>query len=400
MTSLSGRRVFWTWATYLSLALQATIDLVLLDNAFAASGYCLVLGVAHQTRSERTLLIVGGLSVLLIGVGGFVHDSTQSWQLATRVLEAAVVVIITMQFRSIVKLADRYATQLETARSLYAELEGQRHEEHRKRRSLISVMEDTRLEIERRKVLEQELKSSLVDLQQANADLESFSYIASHDLQAPLRNIVSFSELLEEDLKDGDQDAVQTDLRFIISGANRMSHLIDDLLAYSRAGRGACRMDPVELGDCIEEALENLATSISESCVTVAVDPQPVVQGDQRLLVQLYQNLIGNAVKFSREQPDPAVRIRALEKGGQWVFGVEDNGIGIEPEYLEQIFVPFKRLHSADEFEGSGIGLAICRRIVEHHNGRIWVESRPGCGSHFWFTLGEEALCHETDQSA
>jgi light-regulated signal transduction histidine kinase (bacteriophytochrome) len=219
-----------------------------------------------------------------------------------------------------------------------------------------------------------------------NAELDDFTNVASHDLQEPLRTLTAFSDLLRKDLDQSLPERAAQDLGFITDAAKRMQTLIHDLLALSRAGRVAKKREKVRLGECADRALEALAIRMKETAAQVTRDELPEVWGDSTLLTQLYQNLIGNALKFCGDQP-PVIRLTAEDRDGSPVFGVKDSGIGIESKYAQQIFQPFRRLHGRAEYEGSGIGLAICRKIVERHGGKIWVDSEPGKGAHFRFTI-------------
>jgi len=219
-----------------------------------------------------------------------------------------------------------------------------------------------------------------------NADIEEFTNVASHDLQEPLRTIIAFSRLLRKDLGDSLPEQAGKDLAFLTDAAKRMQKLIQDLLALSRAGRVGKKREKVSLDECADRALEALALRVKETGAQITRDKLPEVWGDSTLLTELYQNLIGNALKFSGDQP-PIIRLTFEEREGDQIFGVKDNGIGIEPKYAQQIFKPFRRLHDRAEYEGSGIGLTICRRIVERHRGKIWVDSEPGKGAHFLFTI-------------
>ena len=226
-------------------------------------------------------------------------------------------------------------------------------------------------------------------LKRLNAELNEFTYIASHDLQEPLRKLVIFSEWLVRDLGGTLPDRAAKDLVFISEAAQRMRVLVQELLNLSRAGNRELKTEPVSLEDVADRALESLALRVEESRAIITRDPLPEVKGDATLLTQLYQNLIGNALKYVEESP-PRIHLDASVAGGEWVLGVRDNGIGINPDYAEQIFQPFKRLHGREHFDGTGIGLAICRKVAERHRGRIWVESEEGKGAHFRFTLPRE----------
>lgn len=234
-----------------------------------------------------------------------------------------------------------------------------------------------------------DLAAQMDRLKRLNAELNEFTYIASHDLQEPLRKLVIFSEWLVRDLGDKLPDRAAKDLVFISEAAQRMRVLVQELLNLSRAGNRELKAEPVSLENVADRALESLALRVEESGALITRDPLPEVKGDVTLLTQLYQNLIGNALKYVDEMP-PRIHLDASVAGGEWVLGVRDSGIGINPEYAEQIFQPFKRLHGREHFDGTGIGLAICRKVAERHRGRIWVESEEGKGAYFRFTLPRE----------
>jgi signal transduction histidine kinase len=227
------------------------------------------------------------------------------------------------------------------------------------------------------------------DLKRSNAELEQFAYVASHDLQEPLRKVASFCQLLQSRYGGQLDERADQYIGFAVDGAKRMQELINDLLAFSRVGRAGAPGRDVDLGAVVRAAEGNLAERIQESGATVEVGELPTVRGDSGLLTLVFQNLIGNAIKFRGEDP-PLVRIEARTDGdgGPWELTVADNGIGIEGEYADRIFVIFQRLHSRATYEGTGIGLAMVRKIVEHHGGRVWLEpgtERPG--STFRITL-------------
>lgn len=233
---------------------------------------------------------------------------------------------------------------------------------------------------------EREIKLRAEQLARSNAELEQFAYVASHDLQEPLRTVSNFAELLERRHKDRlDPDALKL-MGHIVNGVARMRELINDLLNYSRVGSEPREFESVETEAVLKEALENLALTIKETSAEISKDPLPAVNGDHRLLVALFQNLIGNALKFYNQKP-PRIHISAGREPNGWIFSIKDNGIGIETEYLDRIFVIFQRLHKKQGYPGTGIGLAICKKIVERHQGRIWVESQPGQGSTFYFSI-------------
>jgi light-regulated signal transduction histidine kinase (bacteriophytochrome) len=212
--------------------------------------------------------------------------------------------------------------------------------------------------------------------------------VAAHDLQEPARKVISFAALLEKDFEGELPENAQRDLHFITDAARRMQSLVSDLLSLSRAGRTAMNPETISLDECVDTALDVLAIKIEETGAEIVRDPMPTLEGDRTLLTQMFQNLISNALKFCDED-HPVVHITADQSPSSLIFGVRDNGIGIEPVYASQIFQPFKRLHGRSEYEGTGIGLAICQKAADRHRGDIWVESEPGKGSHFRFTLGE-----------
>jgi PAS domain S-box-containing protein len=233
---------------------------------------------------------------------------------------------------------------------------------------------------------QQELERLAEKLRRSNEDLEQFAYVASHDLQEPLRMIASYLQLLERRCEGRlDAEAGQY-IGFAVDGAKRMQTLIRDLLAFSRVSASGGKAELVDLAVPVRTAMEDLKVAIAEKQAVVTIHPLPAVPGSAGLFAQLFQNLLSNALKFCAADT-PRIDISAKREGGQWIVSVSDNGIGIEPEYREQIFAIFKRLHGRDHYPGTGIGLAICKRIVEHHGGRIWVESAPGRGSTFSFSL-------------
>jgi signal transduction histidine kinase len=272
--------------------------------------------------------------------------------------------------------------------------------------SLAGDVEDMRREIvlqlaavERgRAVIEQarlDLEAQAEDLARSNRDLEQFAYVASHDLQEPLRKVASFCQMLERRYA-GQLDArADQYIAFAVDGAKRMQQLINDLLAFSRVGRSPDTMTDVDLQACLDSAMLNLAASIAATNAVVTSDPLPRVHGERGLLVQLLQNLIGNAIKFHGDIP-PVVHIGATRRDDEWEFACSDNGIGIEPQYAERIFVIFQRLHGKEEFTGTGIGLALCKRIVEHHGGQIWLDTETPVGTTFRWTIPTSAATSAT----
>jgi PAS domain S-box-containing protein len=243
---------------------------------------------------------------------------------------------------------------------------------------------------------EEVLRRQAGELSRSNADLERFAYVASHDLQEPLRMVASYVQLLARRYKgklDADADAF---IGYAVDGVQRMQRLIKDLLAYARLGAGGKVFRATDCETVFSHALANLQDAIGKSRAALTHDPLPTVMADETQMVQLFQNLIGNALKFhGNERPSIHVsatrRMRPEEMRGEWIFSVQDNGIGIEPQYRERIFEIFERLHDAGSYSGTGIGLALCRKIVEGHGGRIWVESAAGAGAIFYFTIPDAA---------
>ncbi|MEX2376068.1 MAG: PAS domain S-box protein [Dehalococcoidia bacterium] len=241
-------------------------------------------------------------------------------------------------------------------------------------------------DVSERRRTEESLAEKARELERSNAELEQFAYVASHDLQEPLRMVASYTQLLARRYQGKLDDDADEFVGYVVDGVNRMQALISDLLAYSRVGTRGGEFEEVSMEIALKGVLRGLGPAIEETSAVVTNDPLPVVEGDTTQLSQLLQNLIANALKFRGDEP-PRVHVSARAEGSEWVFAVRDEGIGIDPKFQERIFVIFQRLHSRGEYPGTGIGLAICRKIVERHGGGIWVESSPGEGATFFFTL-------------
>ncbi|ULA58301.1 MAG: Putative Sensor histidine kinase with MCP region [Nitrospira sp.] len=232
----------------------------------------------------------------------------------------------------------------------------------------------------------QDLETSVAELGRSNADLQQFAYVASHDLQEPLRMVSSYTQLLARRYRgklDADADEF---IAYAVDGATRMQKLIQDLLAYSRVSTGSQPFESTPMGAVLSYAMDNLLSAIKDSQAVVTHDRLPTVRGDAKQLAQVFQNLLSNAIKFHGEGP-PRIHISARRKEDEWLFSVRDEGIGIDPQFAGRIFVIFQRLHTRAEYPGTGIGLAICKKIVERHGGRMWVESESGKGATFWFSI-------------
>ncbi|HEX7468450.1 MAG TPA: ATP-binding protein, partial [Methanobacterium sp.] len=241
-------------------------------------------------------------------------------------------------------------------------------------------------DITERKEIELKLNENIKKLAQSNKELEQFAYITSHDLREPLRMITSFLQLLERRYTDQLDENANEFIGFAVDGAKRLDAMTSDLLQYSRITRGEREIKPVNFEHVLEEALLNLKVPIEESHAVITHDPLPTINGDEKLNVQLFQNLIGNAIKY-RSQETPKIHISAIKEKNQYLFSIKDNGIGMLPEHLEQIFTIFKRLHTNEEYEGTGIGLAIAQKIVHQQGGQIWVESELRKGTTFYFSI-------------
>jgi signal transduction histidine kinase len=244
-------------------------------------------------------------------------------------------------------------------------------------------LEAANWELERAIVQHQQ---TAAELTRSNQELEQFACVASHDLKEPLRKVRIYLELLAKRYRGRLDPTADQYIAYAVDGVGRMQALVNDLLAYARVGSGGRPLEPTDAAAAFDQAVADLDEAVRESGAAVTRADLPVVRGDATQLVQLFQNLVGNSLKFRGAAP-PVVHTEARRQGGDWLFAVRDNGIGIDPQYAERVFVIFERLHPREQYPGTGIGLAICKKIVEGHGGRIWVESQPGEGATFWFTL-------------
>ncbi len=227
------------------------------------------------------------------------------------------------------------------------------------------------------------------ELVASNAELEQFAYVASHDLQQPLRTVTSYLQLLQRHLGTSLDEDGRTFIGFAVEGAKRMHELIIDLLDYSRISRHGDPFQIIDTGQLLDEARQDLRLAIAEAGAIITVDALPMGLGDASQIRRVFENLIGNAIKYRAPSRAPEVRVMVQKLNRFWQFCIADNGIGIAREDLDRVFLIFQRLHGREDYPGNGIGLAVCRKIIERHGGRIWVESEPGQGSRFYFTLPE-----------
>ncbi len=274
---------------------------------------------------------------------------------------------------------ERKQKMLETEQQLTEELTATNEE-------LQAITEELRTSNEELVITRNHLTEMVNKLKTSNKELEQFAHVASHDLQEPLRMVTSFTQLLERRYKGELDEDADDYIGFIVEGAQRMKDLIDDLLIFSRLNTEKRKLEPILMEVALDDVLFNLKSSIEENNAIITYDPLPTIIGDISQIRQLFQNLLSNAIKFHGDKP-PEIHVSAQNFEKEWLFGVSDNGIGINHNHQEQIFNIFKRLHTRKEYEGTGIGLAICKRIIERHGGRIWVESEEGKGSTFFFTI-------------
>jgi signal transduction histidine kinase len=339
---------------------------------------------------DRAPLAMLSARVVSAAVHEYNRSSTQQFGMLVLFAVMTIVLISVALVHFVTRPLTLLSRGLETKRpEPIAELRSDRSE-FGQLAQLVGRFFEQNAELEREVFVRRRAEAALLakeaELKRSNSELEQFAYVASHDLQEPLRMVGSYTQLLARRYGGKlDQDADEF-IGFAVDGVSRMQRLINDLLVYSRVGRRGKEPQPTDSGGALDRALENLRMAIEDSRGSVTRDPLPVVMADDRQLEQLFQNLVGNAVKYHGDE-QPRVHVSAERRDGWWTFAVQDNGIGIESQYQERIFQVFQRLHTRKEYSGTGIGLAVCKRIVERHGGRIWVESEPGKGCTFRFTL-------------
>ncbi len=372
-----------TWLIHLSVILQVVAVVAQLTAAYYALRLIRVTG-----KSPAWVLISSGLCLMAIRrtvvvwyeVSGGQIDLQDLWDAGIALAISAVMLAGVLAIRPLFLTIKEAAEVLQQDKEVLEKKVAARTEELRDANARLSV------ELDERRRAEQRMAQYASDLARSNAELEQFAYVASHDLQEPLRMVASFTQLLARRYQGKlDQNADEF-IGFAVDGANRMQQLINDLLAYSRVGTRGKPPAPTDLTEVLKDAEANLHQAIEESGAVITHDPLPVVSGDLVQLTQLFQNLLANAIKF-RSGEAPRIHVSAQAREEDWLLSVKDNGIGIAPEHQERIFAIFQRLHGRGEYPGTGIGLALCKKIVERHGGHIWVESAPGQGSTFYFNI-------------
>jgi signal transduction histidine kinase len=326
--------------------------------------------------SEVLLVVVGVLALLVVLVCAFVWVALE--RSVTRPLG---------HLAAAVRAASTGSHEHEIRAEGTGEIAALARDVEQMRRELVQQVAELReshAETERAHRL---LREQTRELERSNRDLEQFAYVASHDLQEPLRKVASFTQLLQKRYGGQLDERADQYIGFAVDGARRMQHLIQDLLAFSRVGRSGAEPEEVRLEAVLEQVLHDLGERIAESGAEVTHDPLPVVRGERALLAMLLMNVVGNALKFRHPERSPRVHLSARRDGDAWEVACTDNGIGIDPQYAERVFVIFQRLHPKEVYSGTGIGLALVKRVVEHHGGRVWVEPADTGGTTVRWTL-------------
>lgn len=383
------------------LVLGRASDLAL-DRSSAENGQRALLNILEDFAAEKTSLESGQRAMLNI---------LDDFDAEKAGIEAARRAVLNILEDSVAE-----KTQLEAAQGAMVNILDDFSEEKARleetQRAVLNILDDFETEKSKVELANQQLEKEIEErkrteklarraeeLARSNADLEQFAYVASHDLQEPLRMVASFTQLLAERYHgklDADADEF---IGYAVDGARRMQALVSDLLAYSRVDTRGKEFGAIDCEKVLQAVLANLLKTLEESGGQVTHDPLPTVEGDETQLWQVFQNLVGNALKFHGSEP-PRVHVSAQEIKGEWRFSVRDNGIGIDPQDAERIFLVFRRLHTRTEYPGTGMGLAITKKIVERHGGRIWLESEPGKGSTFCFSLPMKGVTHADELGA
>jgi len=331
------------------------------------------IGPILYRRSHAPLLGVVGLSLIP-------HAASQAYEISDNITSACLLKTLAYGVPLVGLLWDYAVTYRKDTRMFDKLLEETR--ERRRAQAEVMAMNSR---------VEERVAQRTAELEEALRDLNEFAHMASHDLQEPLRKQMMFTQVLLDSVDSDLPPNARLAVDAIASAAERMQQLVQDLMALSRSARQPMHMEAVELEDCVEDALLDLCVCVLESGANVTWDPLPEVYGDRALLKQLFVNLLGNAMKFVDKDVNPRIHISVEQVRDETVFGVHDNGIGIDPDNMREVFIPFHRLHPVHEYPGSGVGLSICRKIVERHNGVIWCDAAPEGGSHFRFTLSPPA---------
>ncbi len=345
---------------------------------------------ADAFDKERVDPTFDALSGLLANASTAYSERAQQIERASEIGSAIIAItagiiigILLLQFQKIQQRAELMAVEQKALRKAHYELEKQVQE---RTSELAKINEALKAEIQERKRIEEELRQRTEELARSNADLEQFAYVASHDIQEPLRMVSGFTQLLARRYKGRLDRSADKFIDYIVDGAIRMRRMVEDLLSYSRIGTHGRPLEPTDCEAVLDQVLTNLKVAIEQNNAVMTHDPLPTVMADISQMVQLFQNLISNSIRY-RGAETPRIHISAERKKDDWVFSVRDNGRGIAPEFFRRLFQLFQREHPEREYSGTGIGLAICKRIVERHGGRIWAESEVGKGSIFYFTI-------------
>ena len=368
-----------TEADFLAALAKNNYDIILADYMLPSFDGLAALAIAHENTPEVPFIFVSGVMGEELAIETLKNGATD-YVLKQRLSRLAPAV------RRALKEAKEHLKRKKAEEELkkyHAQLEEVVQE---RTAELITANAQLKLEISERRRAEENLQRTANELARSNADLTQFAAVVSHDLQEPLRVIDGFVTLLGRRYQGRLDAKADKYIGYTVDGVNRMQRLITDVLQYSKVGTRGRILQPVDFSVAVDKALFNLQTAVEETCAVVTKDQLPTLSADASLISRLFQNLIGNALKFRGQEP-MKVHISAGQKKDKWVFYVRDNGIGIEPKYAEKIFGMFQRLHTAREYPGTGLGLAICKRIVEHHGGEIWLESEPGDGSTFYFSI-------------